>query len=139
VAVFIVAMLLFTAVVGRVAFLQTTGSDALKAAGKAQRTTESVLIARRGTIFARDGGELALSVPSTTSSPTPLVTDPAGVVTVLTNMLPAGGAPEGLPAFDRRRKSLVRRPQVEDDRRCVLALNRGCGFHPRGQADHAER
>jgi cell division protein FtsI (penicillin-binding protein 3) len=88
VALFIVAMLLFAAVVGRVAILQTTGSDALRAAGKAQRTTESVLYARRGTIFARDGGELSLSVPSATIIANPkLVQDAAGTVTVLANML----------------------------------------------------
>ncbi len=88
VALFIVAMLLFAAVVGRVAILQTTGSEALRAAGKAQRTTESVLYARRGTIFARDGGELSLSVPSATIIANPkLVEDAAGTVTVLANML----------------------------------------------------
>ena len=128
VAVFIVAMLLFTAVVGRVAFLQTTGSDALKAAGKAQRTTESVLIARRGTIFARDGGELALSVPSTTIFANPkLVTDPAGVVTVLTNMLalPVERQKALYQAFVDKTKSFVYvARQVEDDLAdVVLALN----------------
>ena len=64
--VFVVSMLLFLAVIGRVVFLQTAGSDALLAAGKAQRVSESVLVAERGTIFARDGGELALSVSSST-------------------------------------------------------------------------
>jgi hypothetical protein len=66
VAVFVVATLLFLAVVARVAFLQTAGSDSLRAAGKAQRVSEAVLFAPRGTIFARDGGELVLSVPSST-------------------------------------------------------------------------
>ncbi len=85
---FLVTLLLFAAVIGRVALLQTTGSDALRAAGKAQRTTESILYARRGTIFARDGGELSLSVPSTTIIANPkLVNDAAGTVTVLTGML----------------------------------------------------
>ena len=76
------------AVIGRVVFLQTAGSDALLAAGKAQRVSESVLVAERGTIFARDGGELALSVSSSTLWANPkLVVDPAGTASLLTTML----------------------------------------------------
>lgn len=128
VAVFIVAMLLFTAVVGRVAYLQTTGSDKLKAAGKAQRTTESVLLARRGTVFARDGGELALSVPSTTIFANPkLVTDPSGEVTVLTTML--GLTVERQKALyqsflDKSKSFVYVARQVDDElAQTVLALN----------------
>ena len=61
VAVFVISVLLFAAVVARVAFLQTAGSESLVAAGKAQRVSEAVLYAPRGTIFARDGGELVMS------------------------------------------------------------------------------
>ena len=85
---FVVATLLFLAVVARVAFLQTAGSDSLLAAGKAQRVSEAVLYAPRGTIFARDGGELVLSVPASTLFANPkLVTDPSGASSVLAAML----------------------------------------------------
>ena len=85
---FVISVLLFAAVVARVAFLQTAGSESLVAAGKAQRVSEAVLYAPRGTIFARDGGELVMSVPSSTLIANPkLVTDPTGVSSVLATML----------------------------------------------------
>lgn len=126
--VLVVTVLLFAAVVGRVVLLQTTGSDALRAAGKAQRTTESVLSARRGTIFARDGGELALSVPSTTIIANPkLVTDPAGTVTVLASMLSLNTDKQKslYQAFLDKKKSFVYIARQVDDElaSAVLALN----------------
>jgi len=126
--VLVVTLLLFAAVVGRVVLLQTTGSDALRAAGKAQRTSESVLHARRGTIFARDGGELALSVPSTTIIANPkLVTDAAGTVTVLSSMLQLGTEKQKslYQAFLDKKKSFVYIARQVDDElaAAVLALN----------------
>ncbi|MFM7046274.1 MAG: hypothetical protein ACKOYG_12135, partial [Ilumatobacteraceae bacterium] len=47
-------------------WLQTGGSEPLLQDGRSQRVRESVIVAQRGTIFARDGGELAISVPSST-------------------------------------------------------------------------
>ncbi len=86
-------------VVGQVIKLQTFGRASLESAGRAQRVSESVLPAQRGTIFARDGGELALSVPSSTLYANPkLVTDPTGAVSVLGSML-------GLD--DKKRQSLL--------------------------------
>ena len=59
-------------------------ADDLRVAGRAQRTTESVLRASRGTIFARDGGELAISVPTTTIiAITPIVTQPPQIVSYI--------------------------------------------------------
>lgn len=121
-------MLLFLAVVGRVAYLQTTGSDALRAAGKAQRTSESVLHAQRGTIFARDGGELTLSVPSSTITANPkLVTDPTGALAVLAPMLQLSPEKQQslLQAFTEKTKVFVYvARQVEDDlANSILALN----------------
>jgi cell division protein FtsI (penicillin-binding protein 3) len=85
--------------VGQVIKLQTFDRDSLESAGRAQRVSESVLPAQRGTIFARDGGELALSVPSSTLYANPkLVTDPTNVVSVLGSML-------GLD--DKKRQSLL--------------------------------
>ncbi|MDO9176644.1 MAG: hypothetical protein Q7V62_17695, partial [Actinomycetota bacterium] len=118
-AVFVVSMLLFLAVVARVAFLQTAGSDSLLAAGKAQRVSEAVLIAPRGTIFARDGGELVLSVPSSTIYANPkLITDPVGVASVLGTMLQLTPAKQQslLESFTAKTKSFVYVVrQIDDD------------------------
>lgn len=87
-AVFLGSIVLFSIVIARVAFLQTAGSNSLVAAGRAQRVSESVLHAQRGTIFARDGAELALSVPSSTIMANPkLVTDAGGTAAMLASML----------------------------------------------------
>ena len=85
---FAVAAVLFVLVIGRVALLQTVQADSLRAAGLDQRTTETVLKATRGTIFARDGGELAISVPATTVTANPkAVIDAVGTARVLAQML----------------------------------------------------
>ena len=88
VAVFVIAALLFIAVLARVTVLQTVQADALRSAGKTQRTTEQLLRAHRGTIFDRNGADLALSVPARTVIANPkLVVDPAGTVRTLTALL----------------------------------------------------
>jgi len=126
--VFVVSLILFGLVIGEVVYLQTAGSESLKAAGLAQRVRESVLHAQRGTIFARDGGELALSVPSSTIIANPkLVTDSTGTAGVLTSLL--GLAPEKeqslVAAFTSKEKSFVYvARQVDDDvAETVMALN----------------
>ena len=121
------SILLFAAVIGRVVFLQTAGSEALLAAGKAQRVSESVLVAERGTIFARDGGELALSVSSSTLWANPkLVVDPAGTVSLLTTMLHLSSERQQslLESFTTKEKSFVYvSRQIDDDlAETVLAL-----------------
>ncbi len=128
VAVFVISVLLFVAVVARVAFLQTAGSDSLVAAGKAQRVSEAVLHAPRGTIFARDGGELVMSVPSSTLIANPkLVTDPAGVSSLLGTMLQLAPVKQQslLAAFTAKNKSFVYiARQIDDDlANSVMALN----------------
>ena len=121
-------MLLFLAVIGRVVFLQTAGSEALLAAGKAQRVSESVLVAERGTVFARDGGELALSVASSTLWANPkLVVDATGASTVLATMLHLSAEKQQslLEAFITKDKSFVYiiRQIDEDLAATVLALD----------------
>jgi len=128
VAIFVISMLLFAAVVARVAFLQTAGSDSLVAAGRAQRVTESVLHAQRGTIFARDGGELVLSVPSSTIFANPkLVTDPTGEAAVLASLLGLSAEKQQalLQAFTAKDKSFVYVARQIDDQlgASVMALN----------------
>jgi cell division protein FtsI (penicillin-binding protein 3) len=79
---------LFIAVLVRVTLLQTVQADSLRSAGKSQRTTELRLKAPRGTIFDRDGVDLALSVPARTITANPkLVTDPAGTAGTLSGLL----------------------------------------------------
>ncbi len=110
VALFVVSLVLFVAVIGRVAYLQTFGSESLLAAGRAQRVTESVLHAQRGTIFARDGGELALSVPSSTIIANPkLVTDPTGAAATLASLLGLSAEKQRslVEAFTLKEKSFV--------------------------------
>jgi len=127
VAVFIISVVLFSAVVARVAFLQTAGSDSLRAAGKAQRVSEAVLHAPRGTIFARDGGELVLSVPSSTIIANPkLVSDPTGVSSTLAMMLQLSPEKQQtlLQAFTAKEKSFVYVARQIDDQLAdsVIAL-----------------
>lgn len=126
--VFALSALLFLAVIARVVILQTVGSDALLEAGRAQRVTESVLHAQRGTIFARDGGELALSVPSSTLFANPkLITDAQGTVDILTTMLGLGDDKRQslLAAFTAKQKSFVYVARQIDDEaaNAVMALN----------------
>ena len=85
---FIVTTFALALVIARVVILQTTDAGALRAAGLAQRTSETTLRASRGVIFDRNGDELALSVPSTTIYANPkLVTDVVGTVSALTTLL----------------------------------------------------
>lgn len=126
--VFIASAVLFGSVVARVVYLQTVGSDTLVEAGRAQRVTESILFAQRGTIFARDGGELVLSVPSSSVYVNPkLVTDPQGTVTVLSSMLGLSSDRQQklLGSLEAKEKSFVYvSRQIDDDvAAAVMALN----------------
>lgn len=126
--VFVVSILLFAAVIARVVYLQTAGSEALIAAGREQRVSESILVAERGTIFARDGGELALSVSSSTLWANPkLVTDPVGTASLLARMLELSAEKQQAlsDAFTAKEKSFVYIiRQIDDDLAAtVLALD----------------
>ncbi|MEX0847024.1 MAG: penicillin-binding protein 2 [Ilumatobacteraceae bacterium] len=85
---FIASALVFGVVIGRVVMLQTTDADSLRAAGREQRTSETVLKAGRGVIFDRNGDELALSEPAITVYADPrLVNDPSATVATLASLL----------------------------------------------------
>ncbi|MFZ4719643.1 MAG: peptidoglycan D,D-transpeptidase FtsI family protein [Ilumatobacteraceae bacterium] len=125
---FVVIALLFTAVIARVAFLQTVGGETLVEAGRAQRVSESVLLAQRGTIFASDGGELAISVPATTIFADPTrIGDADATVRVLAAMLslPPDRQKKLLAAFEAKDKSFVYVARQIDDETAaaVMALN----------------
>ena len=110
VAVFVIAALLFLAVLARVTVLQTVQADGLRNAGKSQRTTEQRLKAHRGTIFDREGADLALSIPARTVIANPkLVLDPTGTVRTLTAMLKLAPAKQTalIEAFTAKKSSFV--------------------------------
>lgn len=86
--VLVSSMVVLGTVIVRVVWLQTGGSADLLAAGRAQTTSDQVVRAQRGAIFASDGSELALSVPSKTIIVNPkLVVDPTGEASVLSTLL----------------------------------------------------
>jgi cell division protein FtsI/penicillin-binding protein 2 len=120
--------LVFTAIIVRVVWLQTGGSDTLVAAGRAQRVSESVLHAQRGTIFARDGGELAVSVPSSSIFVNPqLVSSPDTTVSMLASMLGLDAAKQAklLASLRAKDKSFIYVARQVDDQTAdaVMALN----------------
>ncbi len=88
IALFVLTVLVFGAVLTRVTILQTADASSYTLAGAHQRTQETVLRASRGVIFDRNGDELALSVPATTIFVNPkLVGDPATTAAALATML----------------------------------------------------
>lgn len=123
--VIITTAAVFTAILGRVVYLQTVGSDDLLAAGRAQRVQESAITAQRGTIFARDGGELALSVPSQTVYADPRqIEDPIGAATALATVLGLSDQKfaDLVDEFTRKEKSFVYvARQVDDDVASMVA------------------
>ena len=85
---FAVSAVLCFAVIARVTLLQTAQAEGLVDAGRAQRTSETTLQAERGTIFDRNGVELALSVPTKTIIANPkTVGDPVGTAATLAQLL----------------------------------------------------
>lgn len=83
------AMLVFLcAVLAKVGLLQTVAGDPLRSAAAEQWNRERTIRAPRGTIFDRNGDELALSVPATTVAVNPKqVTDPVGTAQILASIL----------------------------------------------------
>ncbi|MEM1334279.1 MAG: penicillin-binding protein 2 [Actinomycetota bacterium] len=87
VALFVLTVLL-AAVVGRLAMLQTTNADQFRSAGVQQWTRTIDLGAQRGTIFDRNGHELAMSVPAVDISINPkLLENGPAVVQLLDDLL----------------------------------------------------
>jgi cell division protein FtsI (penicillin-binding protein 3) len=81
-------LIVLGAVLFKVARIQSAGGEALRTAGAAQWTRTSALPADRGTIFDRNGEELAMSVPAYSVSVNPkLVTDEAGTARTLQALL----------------------------------------------------
>jgi cell division protein FtsI (penicillin-binding protein 3) len=88
IATLVVILLVLSAVLVKVGLLQTVDGDGLRSAASAQWTRTRPLPARRGSIFDRNGEELALSVPASTIAVNPKqVTDPVGTGRVFASVL----------------------------------------------------
>jgi len=125
---FAVSAALCFVVIGRVTLLQTAQAAGLIEAGRAQRTSETVLQAPRGTIFDRNGVELALSVPKKTIIANPkLVTDPGATAAALAQLLDLSDAKRTVlqTAFSEKKSSFVYVARQIDPTLAttVLALN----------------
>lgn len=95
-----VLLVAMVAVLVRVGSIQTTQAEELRVEGARQWTRTTTIPASRGTIFDRNGEELAMSVPASTVSVNPrLVDDPVATADMLRTVL-------GLS--DERYESLLR-------------------------------
>jgi cell division protein FtsI (penicillin-binding protein 3) len=88
IAIVVIVGIVLSLLVTRVALLQTAEAGDYRAAGLDQRETTVTLRADRGTIFDRDGTDLALSVPATSIYANPkLINDPVGTGRLLAQVL----------------------------------------------------
>ncbi len=88
IALLVGVSLLLIAIVARVAYLQTSEAETLRSAGAQQWTRSYDVAAQRGTIFDRDGNELAMSVPAMTISINPkLVENGPATIQMLDDLL----------------------------------------------------
>jgi cell division protein FtsI (penicillin-binding protein 3) len=86
--VLVLLLVVLGAVLFKVARLQTAGGEALRVAGSEQWSRTTALAADRGSIFDRNGEELAVSIPAYSISVNPkLVRDAPATTQVLTSML----------------------------------------------------
>ena len=117
-------MFAFGAVVVRVGMLQTVDAARYTALGESQRVRAVVLPAERGTIFDRNGAELALTVPKKTVWADPrLVTDPPQAASLLAPIL--GTDPAALAARLGRTADFVYVARQIDD----SSAQRVAGLH----------
>ncbi len=117
-------MFAFGAVVVRVGMLQTVDAARYTALGESQRVRAVVLPAERGTIFDRNGAELALTVPKKTVWADPrLVTDPQQAASLLAPIL--GTDPAALAARLGRTADFVYVARQIDD----SSAQRVAGLH----------
>jgi cell division protein FtsI (penicillin-binding protein 3) len=87
IALVVIGLILLTIIV-RLGMIQTAGSDSLRSAGVEQWTRTYDISARRGTIFDRNGSELAMSIPSATISLNPkLVENGEATIQLLDDLL----------------------------------------------------
>ena len=83
-----IAVTILSLLVGRTAFVQVVNGKGLRAEGIAQRESNIAIPAARGTIFDRDGNEMAITVPALSLYADPReIIDPAATAHVLGQML----------------------------------------------------
>ena len=113
------------------ALLQTVQRDTLRSAASEQWTRERTLPAERGTIFDRNGDELALSIPASTIAVNPRqVEDPAGTAELFAQTLGLGARRQleleaAMAAQDRGFVYVAR--QVDEEKAAQLAALRLAG------------
>jgi cell division protein FtsI (penicillin-binding protein 3) len=120
IATLVVVLVVLAAVLVKVGMLQTFDGDSLRSAATAQWTRARPLLASRGSIFDRNGEELALSVPASTVAVNPKqVTDPEGTGRVFATVLGLDHATrdELVTAMEAKDKGFVYvARQVDDDK-----------------------
>jgi cell division protein FtsI (penicillin-binding protein 3) len=88
IAALVVIVVMFLVIVARVAALQTTEADTYRAEGAAQWTRTWSVPAQRGTVFDRNGNEMAISVPAATISINPkLIENGPATIQLLDDLL----------------------------------------------------
>ena len=96
IAALVVISLVLLAIIARVAFLQTTEAETLRSAGAEQWTRSYDIAAQRGTIFDRNGNELAMSVPAVSVSINPkLIENGPATIQLLDDLLDLSDATVG--------------------------------------------
>ncbi|MET0145839.1 MAG: penicillin-binding protein 2 [Ilumatobacteraceae bacterium] len=87
-ATLVVMLVILSAVLVKVGALQTFQGDSLRNAATQQWTRDREVLAQRGSIFDRNGEELALSVPASTIAVNPMqVQDPVGTADTFASIL----------------------------------------------------
>jgi len=125
---FVVVLAVFGAFIGQLVNLQYFTGTRLRAAGVAQRETYITISAARGTIFDRDGNEMAITVPSTSIYANPqAIADPVATAHVLAQMLGIDAAREAelVDAISDRSKSFVYVQRFVDEEvaKAIMSLN----------------
>ena len=124
VALLVVLVLAFVAVIGRLADVQAISAGPYAALGLAQRVRAVILPADRGTIFDRNGSALAMSVPQSTVYADPsLVTAPATEAAALAPVLGLSVATVRAALTRPGRFAYVARTVDDDTAAAVRALN----------------
>jgi cell division protein FtsI (penicillin-binding protein 3) len=125
---FWVSVVLVAAALAKVVWLQVTDAETLRKEGLKQRTQATKLLPTRGTIYDRNGVELAISVPATSIvADGALVTDPVatvGAVAALLSLSPERQAElVALLSDPTNRFVYIQRLLDDDTAAAVLALD----------------
>lgn len=114
-----ITSIILAALVARVAVLQTAEASDYRQAGIDQRQASISLRAERGTIFDRNGTELAMSVPATSIYANPkLIQDPVATARSLAQVLRLEAADEqdlAIELADRERSFVYVQRLVDDE------------------------